>query len=189
MSIATKTGDKGTTGMLFGARVSKCDQRIAAVGDIDELNAALGLVKRQLVRSEKGQGYVHEIDTVQRQLTWLMGEVATEPEKRAEYAAKYSYITLKHLEEMEDRLQIYENSTSTKQTDWVMYGSTDISASCDYASKVCRRAERSFLAAKEAEQHENVDHQYRPMLTMYLNRLSDLLYVMARYFDFVEKLS
>lgn len=189
MSIATKTGDKGTTGMLFGARVSKCDQRIAAVGDIDELNAALGLVKRQLVRKENTVGYVHEFDTIQRQLTWLMGEVATEPEKRAEYVAKYPYITMEHLEQLEDRLQIYESSTNTKQTDWVMYGNSDAGSSCDFASKVCRRAERSFLVAKDMEQSESVDCQYRPLLTMYLNRLSDLLYAAARYYDFIETLN
>lgn len=174
--------------MLFGARISKCDQRIAAVGDIDELNAALGLIKRQLVRVDKND-YVIQLDKIQRQLTWLMGEVVTEPEKRAEYVSKYSYVTQEHLEEMEGILHNYENSTNTKQTDWVMYGSSDVGASCDFASKVCRRAERAFLAAKEAEQNESVDCQYRPLLTMYLNRLSDLLYVMARYFDFVETLN
>jgi cob(I)alamin adenosyltransferase len=189
MSIATKTGDKGTTGMLFGARVSKFDQRIAAVGDIDELNAALGLVKRQLVRKENTRDYVHEFDTIQRQLTWLMGEVATEPDKRAEYVSKYPYITIEHLEQLEDSLQIYESSTNTKQTDWVMYGNSDASALCDFASKVCRRAERSFLIAKNEEQCESDSHQYRPLLAMYLNRLSDFLYVVARYYDFLETLN
>jgi len=189
MSIATKTGDKGTTGMLFGARVSKCDQRIAAVGDIDELSAALGLVKRQLSQNQNYDSYIYRIDIVQRQLTWLMGEVSTEPEKRTEYISKYSYVTLEHLDELEDCLYGFEETTKTKQTDWVMYGGSDIGASCDFASKVCRRAERSFLAAKETEKHENVDCEYRPVLTMYLNRLSDLLYAMARYFDFVETLT
>jgi len=173
--------------MLFGARVSKCDQRIAAVGDIDELNAAIGLAKRQLSGNENytWTWALDRLNKIQRQLTWLMGEVATEPDKRAEYVNKYPYVNLAHLEEMEDALHNYENSTNTKQTDWVMYGNSDIGASLDYASKVCRRAERTFLAAKEAEQLESVDCQYRPLLTMYLNRLSDLLYVMARYFDFV----
>jgi len=188
MSIATKTGDKGTTGMLFGARVSKCDQRIAAVGDIDELNASLGLLRRQLCRVTEYASNLAYIETVQRQLTWLMGEVVTEPEKRAEYVGKYPYITMEHLEAMEDVLHNYENSTNTKQSDWVMYGNSDLGALCDFAAKVCRRAERSFLAAKDTELQENIDCQYRPLITMYMNRLSDLLYVMARYFDFVETL-
>ena len=188
MSIATKTGDKGTTGMLFGARVPKSDLRIAAVGDIDELNASMGLARRQLVKDNDNYKHAQFIETVQRQLSWLMGEIVTEPEKRAEYVGKYSHITQDHLLQLEEVLYDFEEKTDTTQTDWVMYGESDIGAALDFAAKVCRRAERAFLVARDEEYAKNSECGYRPILVMYLNRLSDLLYVMARYFDYLEKL-
>ena len=182
MSIATKTGDKGTTGMLFGARVSKSDKRIAAVGDIDELNAAIGLIRPKLKTVFRNEYYHNYLVSLQRQLTWFMGEIVTEPEKRAEYVEKYTYVTKEDLDRLDGEIARIEKDMEP-QKDWAMYGQSDVGASCDFASKVCRRAERSFLSAKETEEEENTDCPYRPILSMYINRLSDFLHLLARYFD------
>lgn len=186
MSIATKTGDKGTTGLLFGTRVSKADKRIAVVGDIDELCAALGLIKPCIRRFVMNPYYPDLLTSIQRALTFFMGEVATEPSKRKSYVEKYDCLTVENLARVEEEIDTLEKNPNTKQTDWVMYGQSEIGAHCDFASKVCRRAERSFSIVCEQEQLENPEEHLRPVLAQYINRLSDLLHLLARYFDSVS---
>lgn len=183
MSIATKTGDQGTTSLLYGVRVSKADKRIAAVGDIDELNAALGLIKTPLKKIVMSAHYLGLLENVQRTLTYFMGEVVTEGSKRKSYIEKFSCVTQENLKSLEMEIERLEKDPSTKQTDWIMYGQSEIGAFFDFASKVCRRAERSFSTAKEEEQVSNPEYDYRPILSQYINRLSDLLHLLARYYD------
>lgn len=185
MSIATKTGDDGTTGRLYGTRVSKTSEHIAAVGDIDELNAALGLIRANMT------SYVYypaKLQSIQRTLTTLMGEVVAEKDKRHTYCERFPAVTDIDLSLLDDEIALLENNPSTKQKDWVLYGNSVIGAFCDFASKVCRRAERSLLKAKECEDLEiavSEEKQLRPILFQYLNRLSDFLHLLARYFDSV----
>lgn len=185
MSIATKTGDDGTTGRLYGTRVSKTSEHIATVGDIDELNAALGLIRANMA------GYVYypaKLQGIQRTLTTLMGEVVAEKDKRHTYCERFPAVTDIDLSLLDDEIALLENNPSTKQKDWVLYGNSVIGAFCDFASKVCRRAERSLLKAKECEDLEiavSEEKQLRPILFQYLNRLSDFLHLLARYFDSV----
>jgi len=182
MSIATKTGDNGTTGRLYGARVNKTSVHITAVGDIDELNAALGLARAYM----KNDNAVVQLKNIQKSLTLLMGEVVAEASKRKEYYSKFNSLADFNLEDLENEIISLEKDPRTKQKDWVLYGASIIGAHCDFASKVCRRAERSLLLVKE---HEDLDvslteeEKLRPLLFKYLNRLSDLLHLMARLFD------
>ena len=184
MKIATKTGDKGTTGLLFGSRVSKADKHIAAVGDVDELNAALGLIKPALWKFEQGKswGYYSFLKSIQHNLTLLMGELATEPNNLNSYAEKYSAITQEHLDELDHEVDKMEKMPELEQRGWVLYGGSDIGSRFDFASKVCRRAERTFVVLNE----KNI---YRPLLSKYLNRLSDFLHLCARQYDYLENLS
>ena len=186
MSIATKTGDNGTTGLLFGTRVSKSDKRIAAVGDIDELCAAIGMVKPLINKFVMREYYPELLSTIQRTLTFVMGEIATEPNKRKSYSEKYDCLGEQDLARLDLEIKNLEKDPNTKQTDWVIYGQSEIGASCDFASKVCRRAERTFSIAKEQEQIEDPSWHYRPILSQYINRLSDMLHLLARYFDSIS---
>lgn len=186
MSIATKTGDGGTTGLLYGSRVKKTDSRIAAVGDIDELCAAIGLTKAALRKTVMSEYCLNQLTSIQRTLTFFMGEVACEPAKRQSYTNKYDCVTEENLTAIEKEIERLEKDPNTKQTDWVMYGHTEIGAHCDFAGKVCRRAERSFSNVCEQEQLENPEELPRVLLAKYINRLSDMFHLLARYFDSLD---
>ena len=177
MRIATKKGDGGTTGRLFGSRVSKTDPAIQTVGDIDELNAALGLIKVNL--SSLSEEFM-AVEKIQHALTLLMGEVAAEAERRAEYVEKYDYVKQEDMDWLEARVDKLQDMRELDQQGWVLYGNSKPGAFSDMASKVCRRAERSLLFLKEAEQLGSV----RAICVKYLNRLSDYLHLLARYFDY-----
>ena len=178
MKIATKSGDKGKTGRLFGSRVSKTDPAIAAVGDIDELNAAMGMLKYEAHQYPK---YAASLKEIQHRLTLLMGEIAAEAEMRDEYVLKYDSIKTEDLDSLDAEVSLLENMSELDQQGWVLYGESKRGSLADFASKVCRRAERSVLRMEEAE-----GGVVRPTLKKYLNRLSDFLHLLARYFDFEE---
>ena len=175
MSIATKTGDSGNTGVLFGVRVSKADLRISAVGDVDELCAAIGLIKPLLHSSDPTLGpLVYILSNIQQKLTLLMGELSTEPEHLDTYVTKYGSINDEHLVNLETDLYALE-AIVPKQKDWVLYGATVLGAQADFASKVCRRAERAMCRLDY--------HKERTLVYKYINRLSDYLHLLARWFD------
>ncbi len=192
MSIATKTGDKGTTGLLYGTRVHKADRRINAVGDIDELSAALGLAKSTLrVTTGVASPYFVLVTTIQETLTYLMGEVSCEADKREAYKNRFNCLQQEDLDRLDKEIGMLEDMPATKQTDWVLYGNSPIGATFDLASKVCRRAERSYLSLNFFEPGLTLDlstgdYSIRILVVQYLNRLSDLLHLIARYFDHIQ---
>jgi ATP:cob(I)alamin adenosyltransferase len=173
MSIATKTGDKGTTGTLFGERIRKSDKVIHAVGDIDELNAALGIVKAQLKARTDTWEYKDILEGFQRTLTYYMGELSAGEETKS-YAEKYTSVSLDDVDKLNNMVLDLEKILP-RQKDWVLYGESLIGSYFDFASKVCRRAERSVVVLMD-------DVPIRPELLQYINRLSDLLYLLARQF-------
>jgi cob(I)alamin adenosyltransferase len=179
MKIATKSGDKGKTGRLFGTREPKYTAIMNAVGDVDELNAALGLLKAELVKYPSYRKFIAEI---QHKLTLFMGEIAAEAEKRAEYVEKYDHIKDSDLETLDTTVDELQDKPELDQQGWVLYGDTKLGALADFAAKVCRRAERAFLYAMSSEEAEA-----RPVLLKYINRLSDFLHLLARYFDYYTK--
>ena len=180
MSIATKTGDKGYTGLLFGTREKKSAKIFEAVGNIDELNASIGLLKSCISEKVKDQPFLKFIEEVQHRLTLYMGELVAEPQNRAKYVASYDSIKIEDLEQLDQTVKDLEKDPNTKQTGWVLYGNSPAGAAADYASKVCRRAERSIVCLHE-------DHNFRELLLQYINRLSDVLHLLGRYFDGVKK--
>jgi cob(I)alamin adenosyltransferase len=174
MSIVTKTGDKGETSLMYGHRVPKGDARVDAYGCIDELTAALGLA-RSIATDKFISG---EILSAQKDLIVVMGELATAPSDRARYAKDGFHITTS---EMVDRvtavIEDLEKDKSLYPKDWVIPGETPVSAALDFARTTCRRAERHIAAFSTSDAGFNVD------ILRYLNRLSDLCWVLARYVE------
>jgi cob(I)alamin adenosyltransferase len=169
MSIATRTGDDGTTELMYGRRVGKADPRVEAYGTVDELNAALGLARAQaalpLVQAE--------LLAVQKQLVALMGELAVAPEDRARYRAAEKYPKLEPgaLAQLDELVAKIEGE-KIKFEGWATPGASVSSAALDVARTVCRRAERRVVKLADKE---------NALAIRYLNRLSDVLWLMARY--------
>lgn len=174
MSIATKTGDTGTTALMFGRRVSKTDARVAAGGAVDELNAALGMV-----RAAGAEPFIaDQLLAIQKELVLLMGEVAVAPEDRERYLAKnYGSITAEMVERLTAAIDDLEKNHQLVFKHWATPGATPIAAALDVARTVCRRAERSVVEVHESVQTVN------PEIVRYLNRLSDLCWLYARYVE------
>jgi cob(I)alamin adenosyltransferase len=173
MSIVTKTGDLGLTGLMYNRRVPKNHQRVEAYGAVDELNAAMGMA-----RATAEYEFVREaLLPIQKELVTLMGELATLPEDLPRYLKDgYSVVTA----EMPTRLEgiakkIEEQKISYKG--WATPGANMSSAALDIARAVCRRAERSVCGLKEAGELQNNE------VVIYLNRLSDLLWLFARWVE------
>lgn len=185
MRIATKSGDKGTTGRLYGTRVSKASTVMHAVGDIDELNAALGILKSSMLKDDR---YHKFLEKIQHALTLFMGEVAAEPDKRSHYVSNYDYVKDSDLEALDEQVNLLQDMSELDQQGWVLYGNSKFGARADFASKVCRRAERSFLAVIDEDADESEEKQCRSVLLKYLNRLSDFLHLVARYYDHLKTL-
>ena len=169
MSITTRTGDNGETGLLFSKRTSKGDPRIAACGDIDELNAAIGLARAHLQGTRENS----RLEAIQKSLIALMGELATLPEDSARYAAsKFDKLTADNTHQIDSWIAEHEASGLTFEG-WALPGGTVASAHLDMARTICRRAERSTVALRSVEGDNS-------QAIVYLNRLSDLLWLMAR---------
>ncbi len=172
MSIATKTGDAGETSLMYGRRVPKSDARVDAYGCVDELNAALGLA-----RATTNDPFIAEqIHSAQKELIIVMGELATSPKDLERYtkdgfqltsAAMVDRVTAA-IDELEKDKQLYAK-------DWATPGGTIASAALDLARTTCRRAERRVAMLLENSKNFNRE------ILRYLNRLSDLCWLLARY--------
>ncbi len=171
MSIVTKTGDKGSTGLMYGRRVAKTHPRVEACGAVDELNASLGLA-----RAATGHDFVrNHVSAIQQHLVALMGELATPVEDQLRYAKDgYAILTPSMTAELEAVVtEIEAQDLSPKG--WATPGAGLDSAALDLARTVCRRAERRVCALQEAGELTNAQ------IIVYLNRLSDLLWLLARW--------
>ena len=166
-SIATKTGDRGQTGLVGGVRVSKASLRVETYGTVDELNSFLGFA-RSICEHAELKELTHSI---QKELFVLGGELATPTPN-----PKQAHVT----QEMVDRLTGEVHRIEAMEgifTDWTVPGEDPASAAFDMARAVCRRAER--CAVRLAEAGENVS----PLAIMYLNRLSDLVWLLSRWIE------
>ncbi len=156
---------------MYNRRVSKCHPRVGAYGAVDELNAAIGLA-----RATATEKFVSEnLDMIQKDLVALMGELATLPEDLARYV-KDGYAVLKP--EMTSKLETLAKEIEAQKISfkgWATPGGNLNSAALDVARTVCRRAERDVCALKESGQLANDE------ILIYLNRLSDLLWLFARW--------
>jgi cob(I)alamin adenosyltransferase len=171
MSIATKTGDQGTTALMYGRRVSKCHPRVESYGCVDELNAALGLA-----RATAEQDFVREnLLMIQKDLVILMGELATAVEDLQRYVKDgYSLVTPEMTHKLDALVKEIEGQKISFKG-WATPGANPSSAALDLSRTVCRRAERRVCALQEAGQLQNAE------IVVYLNRLADLLWLFARW--------
>lgn len=170
MSIVTKTGDGGTTALMYNKRVPKHHPRVAAYGTVDELNAALGLA-----RSSTTEKFVSEnLFSIQKDLVVLMGELCVQPEDLPRYLKDgFSPVTPALTTKLETLVREIE-AQNVSFKDWATPGANPGSATLDVARTVCRRAERGVCALNDAE-------KVNPEIIIYLNRLSDLLWLLARW--------
>lgn len=167
MKIYTKTGDLGETSLLGGARVPKDHLRVAAYGDVDETNAALGAV-RALAEEKLGA----LLFAIQKDLFAIGAQLADPTHRVAEKRAKAA-VTGRHVRRLELAIDAREAKLPQLRS-FVLPGGTPASALLHQARTICRRAERSVVTlARETD----VD----PKIIVYLNRLSDLLFVLARF--------
>ena len=168
--IYTRTGDDGSTGLVDGSRLSKNDVRVRAYGDVDETNSVIGLVRLQL----ENRRLDDMLSRIQNDLFDLGADLATplpkEGEADSEYALRMVEAQSKRLEEELDAL----NADLEPLTSFVLPGGSPPAAYLHQARTVCRRAERVTVALA-AEQPIN------PAALTYLNRLSDFLFVAARW--------
>lgn len=169
MSIVTKTGDKGETGLFGGMRVSKASIRIEAVGAVDELNAVLGMML-----AEELSGDMHpRILRTQHLLFRLGADLATPIENNK---AQVPRVRAEDAAEVEERIRELESILQPMQS-FILPGGTKIASLLHLARTVCRRAERRVVALSK---EETVD----PACVVYLNRLSDWLFLAARKANF-----
>jgi cob(I)alamin adenosyltransferase len=173
MSIATKTGDGGTTGLMYGHRVLKTHPRVEACGAVDELNAALGLA-----RATAAEPFVAEnLFAIQKNLVLLMGEVGLLAEDLPRYVRDgYPLVTPEMTAKLDALVKEIE-SQNISFKGWATPGATQNSATLDLARTACRRAERGVCALKDAGDLPNAE------IVIFLNRLSDLLWLFARWVE------
>ncbi len=165
MKIYTKTGDRGETGLFAGPRVSKDHPRIEAYGTVDELNAALGLA-RSFAPPEALDGL---LESIQHGLFAVGAELAT-PDPQAQGTALIDEAAIAELEKAID-----ENEAALPPlTQFILPAGTSLATALHVARGVCRRAERRLVTLHEAEPDIGLS------TLRYLNRLSDLLFVLAR---------
>ncbi len=165
MKIYTKTGDDGTTSLFDGTRVKKDDERVACYGDVDELNAFLGVVASSGLKDD----HKNLLQTIQRDLFALAANLANPAHKKQKAKADFH----------DDKIKFLENAIDTAESEidpikfFMIPGGDLKSAYLDYARTVCRRAERHIVTLSQTEPVDMA-------LLIYLNRLSDLLFMLAR---------
>jgi cob(I)alamin adenosyltransferase len=157
--IVTRTGDDGTTGLGDGTRVGKDSERIHALGEIDELNSAIGCVLAEHLPAVVREALV----AAQNDLFDLGGEVCI-PGRSAMWDA--------HIEEIERRIEALREPLPPLK-EFILPGGTRAAAACHLARTVCRRAERALVALGRVEGVSELSIRY-------MNRLSDLLFIAAR---------
>jgi cob(I)alamin adenosyltransferase len=176
-SITTRTGDNGTTGLVFGQRVSKAHPRIEAVGRLDEFNAALGFAKASLpsgATAGRDTARFEILEAIQRDLIAVMGELAAADADADRYQeSRFDKLSLESLARLDTAIADLE-ARQLPFDGWATPGRTVPAAALDLARVAARRAERHLVSMQEA------GAPIRPLLIQYLNRTSDLLWLLAR---------
>lgn len=170
--LYTRTGDAGETGLLYGGRVSKADPRVETYGAVDEADSAMGLA-RALAQDQR----VKEILLrAQRELFTVAAELATAPEHYETFKRHFKPVTPEQTAQLEETIEALKLEVELPRA-FIIPGASAASAALDLARTVLRRAERRVVALKEAGLLANEEN------LRYLNRLGDLLFILARYED------
>jgi len=177
MKIYTRTGDDGQTGLLGGVRVQKDDLRIETIGCVDETNAAIGMVRVELQRS----GVAPEgVDGVLARSQHLLFNLGAELASRTEVAMSAASVSDADVTEIETAIDMFEADLEPLRA-FILPGGAAAAAQLHVARCICRRGERRLVELAAAE-------QVRGELVRYLNRLSDLLFVLARVVNKANRL-
>ncbi len=168
MKIYTKTGDKGTTSLVYGSRVSKSDKRVNAYGTCDEANSMIGLGMSYLKAEffgdkERFAGFFHKVQT---QLFHVGAELATPAGKEVKWT-----VTNQSIQELEEEIDFLDGKL-TPLKNFILPGGHPAGAAFHTARTIVRRAEREAVSIEE---------EVNPLVLSYLNRLSDFLFVAARF--------
>ena len=165
--IYTRRGDDGSTGLFGGPRVRKDDLRVAAYGDVDELNSALGVAREELLQQAD---LLARIDALQSELFTLGAELATpDADQAPKEVPRIGPEHVARLEQEIDRL----TGELPEMKNFILPGGSRAGAALHFCRTVCRRAERKAVSLADGS-------PVSPQALAYLNRLSDLLFVMAR---------
>ena len=170
MKTFNKKGDRGETSLLFGQRVPKNDLRCEAYGALDEAVSALGLARNFVTREN-----VKEIILkVQNELFTVNAEIATRPEEREKLTAHFKTVTPEMVDELEELIVRTEAEVELPRS-FIIPGSTTGSAALDLSRAIVRRAERKVVELRQQNMISNDN------MLQYMNRLADLLFILARY--------
>lgn len=172
MKIYTKTGDKGTTGLVGGKRIPKHDLRIDCYGTIDELNSYLGLIRDQKISKH----HKTTLLDIQNQLFVIGSLLATDPELLKEESKRkrlgITFLNSEAITCLETEIDTMNNELPA-MTHFILPGGHQTVSFCHIARCICRRAERSISKL-------HIEHPTQPEILIYLNRLSDFIFVLAR---------
>lgn len=172
MKIYTKKGDSGNTSLIGGKRVPKNDIQIEAYGTVDELNAWVGLIRDQAIP----EAQIKELLEVQDRLFTIGSLLALSPEGSKMKLPELNEADISNLEDQIDRM----NEVLPPMTSFVLPGGNSIVSQTHIARCVCRRAERLVVALGQ------INGGYE-LILKYLNRLSDYIFVLSRYFTYILK--
>ncbi len=167
MSITTKAGDNGKTSILFGKKIPKDDLRVEACGTLDELCSFLGMAKSLIV----SRGLKSIIESIQKDLFVIGTEVAAAPKHLRKLKKR---ITKNSVSKMDELIRVWEAKNRPKVACFCLPGENLVSSSFDISRTIARRAERTLVTLKRKKIVSNGE------IIVYLNRLSDLLYLFAR---------
>jgi len=168
MRIYTRTGDTGETGLFGGGRVAKDDPRVAAYGDVDELNSALGVVRA----AEPSALFDAELEAIQRDLFAIGGHLATPDPEKVRAALERASLSPTRIQDFEAAIDAADTELPPLRA-FVLPAGTAKAAALHLARTVCRRAERSVVSLAR-------EHPVPELFLVYLNRLSDYLFTLAR---------
>jgi len=171
--IYTKTGDEGTTGLVGGTRVKKTDIRLEAYGTIDELNSWIGLIRTNTIDSVSNQN----LASIQERLFVIASNLATDSSKVP--VSRIPPCTGSEISKLETEIDRMQGEMPPINR-FILPGGSLASAQCHIARTVCRRAERRIAGLSE----NTSVYQH---IKVYINRLSDYLFVLSRYFNHLEK--
>lgn len=171
MKIYTKTGDDGTTALFDGTRVKKSDLRVDLYGEIDELNGVIGLANSFIINA----AFKKTLQQIQKDLFALGAKLANPEEKKQKDKADFDESKITWLENQIDEME----KTLNPMKSFILPGGSTAASSLHLARSVCRRAERKLVSYAS-------NQEMNDLYIKYLNRLSDHLFVAARYANFLE---